>query len=455
MPPLGEDTEENMNLTVDFTKDIGRIKPMNGVGQPPFFNMDTRYFDFLSDANIPYSRLHDVNGLFGGYVYVDIPNIFRDFDADVNDPASYDFAFTDVLVKGLIEHHCEPVYRLGVTIENHSRVKAYRIYPPKDFQKWAEICEHIVRHYNEGWADGFHFDIKYWEIWNEPDNHYNVCDNNMWLGTPEEYYDLYRTTSRHLRKCFGNSIKIGGYASCGFYYINLELPKGNEAFGTTDERGDWIKLARYFVDFFDGFIKIVSEEHLPFDFFSHHSYGSVEEDLNMQAYAEKRLEEAGLGDVEIHLNEWNTAPRSEERGTSKASAEAAALMCAMQDTKMEMMCYYDARIGVSVYGGLFNPLTFEPFCTYYSFKAFGKLLKMGRQVECIKDGADGIYATAAANPDKSEKGVLIANIGEKQTVRTNLSGMTVYAIDEAHFFTPTELDPSELIMEKYQTYYIG
>ena len=40
---------------------------------------------------------------------------------------------------------------------------------PKDFKKWAVICEHIIRHYTEGWADGFFYDMPYWEIWNEPD----------------------------------------------------------------------------------------------------------------------------------------------------------------------------------------------------------------------------------------------------------------------------------------------
>ena len=62
--------------------------------------------------------------------------------------------------------------------------------------KWAEICEHIIRHYNEGWADGFYYNIEYWEIWNEPDN------SQMWTGTPEEFYELYRVAANHLKSCF-------------------------------------------------------------------------------------------------------------------------------------------------------------------------------------------------------------------------------------------------------------
>ena len=33
----------------------------------------------------------------------------------------------------------------------------------------GEVCKHIVMHYNDGWNDGYHYNIAYWEIWNEPD----------------------------------------------------------------------------------------------------------------------------------------------------------------------------------------------------------------------------------------------------------------------------------------------
>ena len=90
-----------MDLTIDFNKVVGKIKPMHGVGQGPLVGTDTQYFHYLKDANIPYARLHDVGGWFGGNMWVDIPNIFRDFEADENDENSYDFAFTDLYLKGL------------------------------------------------------------------------------------------------------------------------------------------------------------------------------------------------------------------------------------------------------------------------------------------------------------------------------------------------------------------
>ena len=157
-------------IKVDTTKIVGKIKPMHGGGQPPLGGKNmTEYFHYVTEAGIPFSRLHDVGGPFGGGRFVDVPNLFRNFDADENDPANYDFTFTDHLLKALIEANIEPYYRLGITIENQAYIKPYHTFPPKNPEKWARVCEHIIRHYNEGWADGYKLNIKYWEIWNEAD----------------------------------------------------------------------------------------------------------------------------------------------------------------------------------------------------------------------------------------------------------------------------------------------
>ena len=209
-----------MNITVFPSISLGPVKPVNGVGQPPFFGIgDFPMFRYLKEAGIPFSRLHDVGGMFGRNVFVDIPNVFRDFDADETDPANYDFAFTDLLLNALVENGVEPFYRLGVTIENYATIRRYRIDPPKDFAMWARICEHVIRHYTEGWADGFHHTITHWEIWNEPENFAEPELNQMWHGSFEEYCRLYEVASKHLKAAFPH-LKIGGYGSCGVMWIN-------------------------------------------------------------------------------------------------------------------------------------------------------------------------------------------------------------------------------------------
>jgi hypothetical protein len=357
---------------------------------------------------------------------------------------------TDILLSKLMKHGVEPYFRLGVTIEAVHAFRPMRIFPPKDNAKWARICEHIIRHYNEGWANGFHYNIKYWEIWNDPDNEESIELNNMWKGTAEQFYDLYAVTSKHLRKCFGDTIKIGGYSSTGLYLGYLERMK---EFNEPHEPTQWDIRAIYHTKFFIGFLERVKKDNLPLDFFTHHSYVDIGLTGDVELYTERILEEYGLGDIEIHINEWNTDSTLDTRGTTKSSADVSAMMMAMHDKKVTMMCYYDARLGHSVYAGLFNPLTYKPFCTYYSFKAFGKLYELKNQVEVTGDITAGLYALAATNG--KERGILITNIGEDKEVETNLGkGYTVYAIDEKHFMTKKRLNLKSFKLKKYDTIYV-
>ena len=430
-----------MNFEFNFDKKTGKIKEMHGVGQPPFWGPGDDLFHYLAEAGIPYSRLHDVGGNYGGNVYVDIHNIFRNFDADVNDEASYDFAFTDWLLARLNEEGVEPIYRLGETIENYHFLKAYRILPPKDPKKWAEICEHIILHYNYGWANGFKYGIKYWEIWNEPDNGRDDTENQMWHGTPEEFYELYTVAAKHLKAVFGDEIKVGGYATCGFRHIHSDPERYGGNWEKSDDTCYSSARSRNFIDFFEGFMQHIKREGAPLDFFSWHSYLSTERTVVCAEYLDRRLKEYGYGDVETQLNEWNNvcedrgsfdesyAKAKLERGTGIAAAKTLSMMCAMQDTKTKILCYYDAGVDSSAYRGMFNPITSKPSPLYYAFPAFNELYKLGNQVECTK-GKDGIYTLAAADGDK--RAALIVNATyEERTVTTNLpSDMKAYLVDD-------------------------
>ena len=390
-------------------KPAGRIKKLHGVGQPPFTGASFGMFKYLKDFGCPFSRLHDVQGVYGGGRWVDIPNLFRNFDADPEDPASYDFTFTDLLMKALLDNGVEPFFRLGVTIENQCTIKSYRIDPPKDPLKWAKICEGVIRHYNEGWANGYHMNIRYWEIWNEPDNSNNPKENMMWTGTMEDYLALYGTASKYLKERFPD-IKIGGFASCGFYGIDAD-------------RSD-PKSARniYYLDFADTFLEYVKNHNCPLDFFSWHSYGSIENTVRYVDYATKLLEKYGYGDVEQSLNEWNCQPNA--RGSAKHAALTAGMMLALQNTPMETAMFYDARYGTSIYGGMFNPLTGEPFKAYYSFMAFAELYKREVQNELTME-IPGVYGLAAGT---AEDGCIVlanTNTEEEEAVLELPEGVQV------------------------------
>lgn len=371
-------------IIVDFDKKKGKMKPMHGVGQPPFYGLDFSMFEYLKAAKIPYSRLHDVGGPYGRNQFVDIPNLFRDFDANPFDPESYDFAFTDLLITALVEHGVEPFFRLGVSIENHVKVKAYRVFPPKDNLKWAQICEGVIKHYTEGWANGFHYNIEYWEIWNEPEG------KQMWMGTKEQYFSLYEVTSKYLKERFPH-LKIGGYASCGFYAIEKEYNADFANIGKTVE---------YYYQYIQDFLKFVKDNNCPLDFFSWHSYDSIINNVHYAKHARELLDRSGFVNTEQILDEWNLKP--DLRGTIKHAVLTGAMMIALQDTDLSSAMFYDARCGVGIYSGMFNPLTQKPFPAYYSFLAFSELYIRKNQVDVTAD-IPGVYVCAA----KSDTGCLV------------------------------------------------
>ncbi|MBQ6824494.1 MAG: hypothetical protein IJP27_07560 [Clostridia bacterium] len=344
-------------LNVNFDQIVGKIRAMHAVGQPPMLGTDCSLFSYLKEAHIPYSRLHDV-GVKKLQPMVDISCIFPDFSKDEQDPANYDFEYTDLLVSELVKNDCPPIFRLGETIEN-ATAKGYRpryIFAPADPHKWARICEQIIRHYNEGWADGFRFGIRYWEIWNEPDNGFQEGEgpakdiNQMWVGTAEQYYELYAVTAKHLKACFGDAIKVGGYASSGFYAIFNDPEKyGVPVAFQKNYRERYV----WFLTFYFGFLDYVKAQNAPLDFFSWHSYSEVDRTVAVEQFVERSLRERGF-DCEIHLNEWNNAHSWEGIGTAYAAAHAAAMLLAMQNTEAAMLNYYDARVGASSYGGMFD-----------------------------------------------------------------------------------------------------
>ena len=88
-------------ITVDFSsQSIGNIRPLHGVNSGPMtkvFTYDAR--PLFIEAGIPFARLHDVEYPYGSGEFVDIPCIFKDFDADETCPESYNFGLTDEYIR--------------------------------------------------------------------------------------------------------------------------------------------------------------------------------------------------------------------------------------------------------------------------------------------------------------------------------------------------------------------
>ncbi len=366
-------------VNVNFDHTIGRIKPMHAVNNGPLAGSDVEQvrsnFDDYKAAGIPYARNHDASfcSSYGGEHTVDVHAVFPDFSKNPYDPRSYDFALTDDYLATIVNAGTKVFYRLGSKIE-HWR-KKYGTIVPADFRKWAVVCEHIVRHYTLGWADGFHYDVEYWEIWNEPDGVKTNGDQPNWSGTPEQFYELYITAATHLKKCFP-ALKIGGPAL------------------------SWVKNEKWL----SGFLKALTEngERAPLDFFSWHAYPNDPESIRIDAeYVRKILDEAGFVKTESILNEWNYMEGWTDRFVStilgiigmRGSAFTAAAMTTGQKTPIDMMMYYDARVN-TVFNGMFDLYTMKPLKGYYPFVMFSALYKAGNEAESTSSHAH-IHVVAA------------------------------------------------------------
>ena len=374
-------------IRVDFQNVTGRIKPMHSVNNGPIVPQAHSFgnFEDYAAAKFPLARTHDASftPAYGGPHTVDILAIFPDFDKDENDPASYDFDLTDEYMENILASGTKVFYRLGNRIEHES--KRYGALPPKDPAKWARICEHIIRHMNEGWANGHAYGIEYWEIWNEPD-----VNPQCWDGPIEEFFPLYDIAARHLKTCFPH-LKIGGPAASSVH-------------------SSWL---------LEGFFRYLTrdpDDPAPLDFFSFHHYGCEADDFARDAEAARALADRyGYTGAELILNEWNYVKRwtREDLLTSyytiaglKGSAYVASSVLTAQRSPLDHFMYYDASYSVK-WNGLFDAFSQKPLKSYYALKAFGELYDLGAEAFSESD-THGVYAAAAVSADRGEAAILLS-----------------------------------------------
>lgn len=378
----------NNTLKFDLTKKTGFFKCLNATNGGPWHKRHANdqpmsNFECYKAARIPYSRNHDSNlgsSTYGGPYAHDISAIFPNFDADPTLPESYDFACTDEAILVTLDAGTETFFRLGQSIEH--QIKKHGTIPPKDFKKWAVVCEHIIRHYNEGWADGYHLNIQYWEIWNEPDLDSDDSPNKRtWGGTKAQFFELYAITASHLKQCFPH-LKIGGPALAG------------------NER--WA----------EDFLKEMHTRNIEIDFFSWHIYCSEPEQMAAMARRiRKKMDDNGYENAESILNEWNYVQNWSDKFIEsiktitgmKGAAFVLACMSVAQHSPIDMLMYYDTR--PSCFNGIFDYYTAQPLKGYYVFKWYGMFYDMICEIPCQTE-IENIYTLCGCD----KEGKLLATV---------------------------------------------
>ena len=435
-------------LTADFGTETGKIRPelhSSGFG-PTICSQTAQDLADVKSMGFAYARTHDWALVNSNERVCDYFHIFPLMHLDAKDPKNYVFGPTDYLLKRTREElGLDIFYRMGTSIEHSGEKVHFNSLIPEDFDKVAEIFAGTVRHYNRGWANGQKWNIKYWEIWNEPDGVNNMwClpgGDEPWSATTSEeaekkarrlklFSEFYVKVLKRLKGEFGDEIKVGGPALCGY----------NEAY-------------------FRALLDACKAAKTKPDFISWHAYANDPMAISdAAAKARKLLDEYGFSDCETIVNEWHyfgyddydwtdmqkcsdpavkariwTGPRS-HNGIHSACFTLATL-ANLQRSQLSQAYYYGCS-HVGSWG--FKDAGQAKYKVFYALKLFGDLVKK-YPVMCASTG-EGPYTTLAVkSADGTKKALLVVDYGgPKQKGTISFKGVgpdakaTVTLLDYTH-----------------------
>lgn len=385
-------------LTVNFGSEVGKVSPKlhSAHYAPPFYRRSFINIDNdLKSLNLYASRTHDWALFNGGARIVDTHFVFPLLKRDPSDPAAYNFAATDEAIRLTRNCGMEILYRFGPSIERTgSSVAHSNIVAPKfngSYARYADACSHIVSHYNEGWANGYEWNIPYWEIWNEPD-----YKNYMWTTSEDEFANLFATVLAKVKSDHPN-VKVGGPAMT--------------AWGSNK------------TNFFHNIIaKCKTKGVLP-DFISWHYYGEGVDGLASQPEAARKwLDARGCQNTEIIIDEWHY-DGNDAGGTwgLKAAIFNTAVLSRFQYTPLDLAFNYG--IGYEGMWGLTDNCAGWNK-TFYSLKMFGQVVAGYTRLVTVKNES-GVHLLGALSEDKTKGCILVSDYtASKTTLSVTVSGVS-------------------------------
>ncbi len=296
----------------------------------------------------------------------DVYTLFPDPHADPENPASYRFGPTDKLISSIVAVGAQAIFRLG-------RSEGADPTPPHDFDRYASIAKHIVQHYNQGWAKGFHFHIRYWEIWNEPD-----LGKVFWSGTPQQYFSLYSKMARAVKQADPGAL-VGGPA--------IARPNDSSPYR-------------------DAFMEYVHKTHTPLDFYSWHWYATDSEDpldfVRIAKDLRARLDRHGLRETQSVLSEWNYGLSNELPAPSMRASFITSSLIYMEDAPIDAATLYRAD-------NVFGADGASPDKTGQALIALGRMKATPVRLESTGADVQGFAVEAGRSEDGKQVQVLISN----------------------------------------------
>jgi hypothetical protein len=376
-------------IGVDAGSVVGTIRSLQGVNlgplgsRPNSIDLSKQY----KDIGVDLIRTHDNHGPTDIDMFEKakpVPGIiFPNMDLDADKEESYVFGPSDRIIKGIVDNGAQVYYRLGRTFGWADPTMPY------DFDKFANICKHVAMHYNSGWANGFHFNIRYWELWNEPNVMPDWTPGERfpvpWGGPAIQFFHLYEKVAQAI-KSYDPKLKMG---ACGL----AEGQRENV--------------------FREGLIEYCADHNVPLDFFSWHHYSGDSSDpydlVRVAHIVRDILDTNGFQNAENHCNEWNlsvsSTPTDPQNQSSMESAAFAATALIYMQGVVDVSAYYAGTAG--------GMGMFERDGSYrkkaYVFKANGKLLATPQRLAVSGADTIGFAVLAGRSADSATVQILVAN----------------------------------------------
>ena len=218
-----------LEIHVDAAEEIGEMKPIWA-----WWGYDEPNYTYMKDGKKLLSELADLSPV---PVFVRAHSLLvtgegthglkwgstNAYTEDENGNPIYDWTIVDRIFDTYIERGMKPFAQIGFMPEALSaKPEPYRhywkpgakyediytgwAYPPKDYEKWAELVYQWVTHCVERYGKE-EVESWYWELWNEPNIGY-------WQGTTEEYIKLYDYSADAVKRALPTA-KMGGPETTG------------------------------------------------------------------------------------------------------------------------------------------------------------------------------------------------------------------------------------------------